>query len=107
MAHTDARLLLIYLDETDTWGDEGIPLYEAVVKKLFQAGLSGATVHAGIMGYGANRQMHKKGLFGVTDDRPVTVSIVESEARLRAVLPTIRQMVGSSVIFLAAGEEIA
>ncbi len=70
-----AALLLIYIDETDTWGHARVPLYEAIVEKLFGLGVDGATVQTGIMGYGANRRLHRKRLFGVTDDRPVTISV--------------------------------
>jgi PII-like signaling protein len=99
-----AALLLIYIDETDTWGTSRIPLYEAIVEKLFELGINGATVHIGIMGYGANRRLHRKRLFGVTDDRPVTISAVDTEERLRGALPAIRSMVKEGLVFLAPGE---
>lgn len=104
---TRAALLLIYIDETDTWGDARIPLYEAIVQKLFDLGIDGATVHLGIMGFGANRRVHRKRLFGVTDDRPVTISAVDEEARLREVLPALRSMVKEGRLFLVPGELIA
>lgn len=106
MTGTPAALLLIYIDETDTWGDSRIPLYEAIVEKLFEMGIDGATVHTGIMGYGENRRLHRKRLFGVTDDRPVTISIVDTEGRLRGVLPVIRPMIKEGLMFLAPGEII-
>lgn len=101
-----AKLLLIYVDETDTWGESRVPLYEAIVQVLYDLDVDGATVHTGIMGYGANRRMHKKRLFGVTDERPVTISVVDSEASIRAALPKIRHMVAEGVIFLVDGEVI-
>lgn len=101
-----AKLLLIYIDETDTWGSSRVPLYEAIVEKLFELGIDGATVHSGIMGYGANRRLHKKRLFGVTDDRPVLISAIDSEARLRAVLPELKRMVAEGLMFLVDGEVI-
>jgi PII-like signaling protein len=104
---TRAALLLIYIDETDTWGDARIPLYEAIVQKLFDLGIDGATVHLGIMGFGANRRVHRKRLFGVTDDRPVTISAVDEEGRLREVLPALRSMVKEGRLFLVPGELIA
>ena len=103
---TPAALLLIYIDETDTWGDSRVPLYEAIVEKLFELGIDGATVHTGIMGYGANRRLHRKRLFGVTDDRPVTISAVDTEQRLRDALYTIRPMVREGLLFLLPGEII-
>jgi PII-like signaling protein len=102
-----AKLLLIYIDETDTWGESRVPLYEAIVEKLIELGVDGATVHTGIMGYGANRRLHKKRLFGVTDDRPVTISVIDGEARLRAALPALKEMVKEGILFLVDGEVIA
>lgn len=101
-----AKLLLIYVDESDTWGESRVPLYEAIVQALYDLGIDGATVHAGIMGYGVNRRMHKKRLFGVTDERPVTISAVDSEASIRAALPKLRQMVAEGVLFLVDCEVI-
>jgi len=103
---TPAALLLIYIDEADTWGDSRVPLYEAIVEKLFELGIDGATVHTGIMGYGASRRLHRKHLFGVTDDRPVTISAVDTQQRLRDAMPAIRRMVCEGLVFLVPGEII-
>ena len=98
------KMMLIFIDESDTWGDARVPLYEAIVESLLHAGLSGATVHNGVMGFGANRQLHRKGLFGVTDERPVTITVIENEAKLRAALPKLRSMVTEGLVFLVDGE---
>lgn len=106
MANHTAGLLLIYIDETDTWGDSRVPLTKLSSRKLFELGIDGATVQMGIMGFGANRRLHRKRLFGVTDDRPVTISAVDTEQRLRDALQTIRPMVKEGLLFLAPGEII-
>ena len=98
------KMMLIFVDETETLGGSRVPLYEGIVEFLLHAGISGATVHTGIMGFGANRQMHRKGLFGVTDERPVTITVIEEEAKLRAVLPKLRPMVSEGLVFLVDGE---
>jgi len=98
------KMMLIFIDETDTWGESRVPLYEAIVESLLQAGVSGATVHSGIMGFGVNRLMHRKRLFGVTDERPVTITVIESESKLRAVTPKLRSMVREGLVFLVDGE---
>lgn len=98
------KMLLIFIDETDTWGEARVPLYEAIVEMLMQAGVSGATVHAGIMGFGSNRNLHRKRLFGVTDERPVTIAVIENEAKLRGLLPRLRAMVREGLLFLVDGE---
>lgn len=102
-----AKLLLIFIDETDTWGQSRAPLYEAIVEKLYESGIDGATVHSGIMGFGANRRMHRKRLFGVTDDRPITITVIDTEAKLRAVLPKLSEMVVEGLLFLVDGEVVA
>ncbi len=101
------KLLLIFVDETDTWGESRVPLYEAIVERLYDLGINGATVHSGIMGFGANRRMHKKGLFGVTDDRPMTISVIDTENKIRAVLPRLKEMVVEGLLFLVDGEIVA
>lgn len=98
------KMMLIFMDETDTWGESRVPLYEAIVEALLQARISGATVHSGVMGFGTNWQLHRKRLFGITDERPVTITVVESESKLRAILPKLRTMVKEGLIFLLDGE---
>ncbi len=101
-----AKLLLIYIDESDRLGDSSIPLYEAIVEFLFEAGVDGATANDGVMGFGTNRRLHKKGLFGITDDRTVTISVIDNEAKLRNLFPKLKSMVGEGLIFLLDGEVI-
>lgn len=93
-----AKLLLIYVDETDRW--EETPLYEAIVRKLRQLGANGATVQAGMMGFGAHKDVHHKRLFGVSDDRPITIQVCDTEERIRAFLPVIRHMVPEGLILV-------
>jgi PII-like signaling protein len=98
------KLLLIYVDETDTWGQT--PLYEAIIRRLRQLEVAGATASAGLMGFGSHMKVHHKRLFGVSDDRPVIISVVDNEAKLRQVLPEIRGMVREGVVVLLDAEVI-
>ena len=84
------KLLLILLSETDNHRD--LPLHEALVRKLNALGVSGATVHRGIMGFGKGHHVHRDRLFGVSDDRPLTILSVDSEERLRAAIPGLREL---------------
>jgi uncharacterized protein len=98
MTTSSQKLLTICFDETDTHGD--IPLYEAIVQRLVQLGVAGATVHRGIMGFGPNRLVHRKGLFGVSDDRPIMITVVDKEEKLVPILPELREMVAEGPIYL-------
>ena len=98
------KMLLIYVDETDLW--ETGTLYEAIVRRLRQLGVSGATVQTGIMGFGSHGKVHHKRLFGISDDRPVIITVVDSEALIRQVLPEIRGMVREGLMVLLDAEVV-
>lgn len=97
-------MMTIYVDETDLW--ETGPLYEAIVRRLRQLGVAGATVQSGIMGFGKRGQVHHKHLFGISDDKPMIITVVDSEATLRAVAPEIRSMVREGLVLLQDVEAV-
>ncbi len=102
---TFSKMLVVLVDETDTWND--IPLYEAICRKLVQMNAPGATVQAGIMGYGSHGHIHRKRLFGVPDDRPISISVIASESELREkIIPAIRPMVSEGLMLLQDVEMI-
>ena len=98
------KMLVIFIAETDMWQD--VHLYAAIVTTLERQGIAGATVNLGLMGYGRHRRIHRKGLFGVSDDKPVTIMAVDTEEKLRAVLPSIIPMVSEGLILLQDAEVI-
>ena len=99
------KLLLIFVNEADTWGDA--PLYQALVHRLRHLKVAGATAQAGILGFGHHMRLHHKGLFGVSDDRPVTVTAVDDEGKIRAALAELRGMVREGLILLLDAELVA
>ncbi len=98
------KLLLIYVAETDTWGQT--PLYEAIIRRLRQLEIAGATASAGLMGFGSHMKVHHKRLFGVSDDRPIIISVIDNENKLRQVLPEIRGMIREGLVLLLDAELI-
>jgi len=104
MIEAPVKMLLIFIDETDTW--QNTPLHEAIVRVLEQNGIAGATVIHGIMGYGIHRRIHRKGLLGVSDDKPVTITAIDNEKKLRDVLPAIRPMIREGLLGLSDFEVI-
>lgn len=98
------KMLVVYLDETDLSGT--VTLYETIVRRLRQLGVAGATVQHGIMGFGSHGKVHRKRLFGVSDDRPVVITAVDSEVKIREVLPEIRGLVREGLVVLLDAEVI-
>ena len=99
------KVLLLFVNEADLWHNR--PLYQAIVERLHQLEIAGATAQTGLMGFGHHMRMHHKGLFGIADDRPVTVIVVDEERKLRAILPELRQMVREGLIVLLDAEVVA
>lgn len=91
-----AKLLMIHIDENDWW--EGEALYEAIVKKLRMLDLAGATVYRGILGYGAKNRLHKSGFLGLSEDLPVTISVIDTEEKIRRALPALKEMVSEGLV---------
>ncbi len=92
------KLMLIFVDETDTLDE--MPLYEAIVRRLSHSEIAGATVHRGIMGYGSQGKVHHKRLFGISDDRPITILVVDTEEKIHRAAVDIRPMVSEGLVLL-------
>jgi uncharacterized protein len=92
------KLLKIYLDETDMHGE--LNLYEVVVRRLLALDASGATVQAGIMGFGTQHKVHRKRLFGVSDDRPIVISVIDTADKIERIIPEIRPLVGKALMIV-------
>lgn len=70
-----ATLLRIYLDEAHQY--DGRSLYEELVVRARAAGLAGATVLRGPLGYGARSRLHHAKLLQLAQDLPMVVEIVD------------------------------
>ncbi len=95
---TEAVLLRIYLTEAAKW--EHKPMYEAIVMRARENGLSGATVLRGPMGYGRSSHLHTAKILDLSMNLPVVVEIFESEAMVNAFLPVLDEMLTSGHITL-------
>ena len=80
-------LLRIFIGESDHHG--GKPLHEWICLKAREAGLAGATVLRGMMGYGAHSRMHTFKIERLSLDLPIIVEIVDSREKLEAFLEAI------------------
>jgi PII-like signaling protein len=100
--NSPAKMLKVFLSQNDMHGD--VPLYEAVVRRMVQLDVRGATVDVGVMGFGSHHKVHHKRLFGVADDRPVTITVIDSEEKLRKVAPEIRKLVPDGILILTDAE---
>jgi uncharacterized protein len=101
----EALLLRIYLGESDEW--HGRPLYQAIVERLRERGLAGATVLRGIEGFGAKAHLHTTRILRLSEDLPILIEIVDQADRIRAIVPELDEMVADGLITLEKVEVIA
>jgi PII-like signaling protein len=94
-----ARLMRIYMGESDKW--EGEPLYDAIVKRLRLMDIAGATVYRGILGYGAKGHTHKSGRLPFSRDLPIMISVVDTEEKLAGAIAEIESMMQDALIVLS------
>jgi len=99
------KLLLMFVNESDRWND--LPLHRALVDRLRHLHIAGATAHVGNLGFGLHARVHHKGLFGIADDHPITITAVDEESKIRAVVPELRTMIREGLILLLDAELIA
>lgn len=83
----ESLLLRVFLDEADRADHH--PVYEALVTKARDAGLAGATVLRGVMGYGARRAMHTAKILDLSASLPIIVEIVDRPDKIEAFLPVL------------------
>jgi len=103
-SESKAKMMRIYIGENDKWN--GKPLYEAIVNGLRSNDIAGVTVYRGILGYGANRRIHKDATLSLSHDRPILLSVVDTEEKLKAFMPILDQMVKQGLVVLSDADVI-
>jgi PII-like signaling protein len=93
-----ATRLTIYLGEDDHWHHK--PLYHEIVRRARDAGLAGASVLRGVEGYGASSLIHTTRILSLSEDLPVVIVIIDDEAKLRAFLPRLDELIGEGLVTL-------
>jgi len=77
-----AVLLRIFIGESDKLGH--LPLYEAIVKQARDAGLAGATVLKGVLGFGATARIRTTKILDLSSDLSMVIEIVDEAEKVDA-----------------------
>lgn len=99
------KLVRIFLGEADRW--KGQPLYVAIVEEMRSAGLAGATVFKGLLGFGAHSVVHAARIVDLSSDLPIVIELVDSEEKIAAFLPTLDAMVNEGLVTMERVDVIA
>jgi len=86
----EAKLLRIFIGESDMLNH--VNVYEEIVIEARKAGLAGATVFKGIMGFGGNSRIHTSKILRLSEDLPLIVEIVDEEKKIEDFIPKLDQI---------------
>ena len=98
MIPEDGYLLRVFVGESDRHGHR--PLYEVIVLKAREAGLAGATVLRGVMGFGRHSFIHTTKILPLSEDLPMVVEIVDSQEKIEGFLPALDEMISDGLVTL-------
>ncbi|HET9743806.1 MAG TPA: DUF190 domain-containing protein [Terriglobales bacterium] len=98
-----AKMLRIHFGEDDKW--QGKPLYRAIVEKCRELDLAGATVYRGLEGYGASTLIRRPHLLS-SSDCPIMVSVIDTEEKIRTLLPHLDVMVNEGLVAISSVEVV-
>jgi len=99
----ERTLMRIFIGESDRTEEgpwKGRPLYEGLLSLLRERGFAGATVVRAIAGFGASATVHTDRILRLSVDLPIVVEVVETEDRIREVMPELDRMIGGGLITL-------
>jgi len=94
----EGQLLRLFIGERNR--HRGQPLYEWIVIEAKKAGLAGATVLRGVMGFGANSRIHTTKIMRLSEDLPIIVEMVDTPEKLDAFLSRIGPVIGEGLATL-------
>lgn len=86
----EAKLIRIFVGESDKINH--VPVYEKIVLEARKAGLAGATVTKGIMGFGASSRIHTSKVLRLSEDLPLVIEIVDEEKKIEEFIPILNSI---------------
>jgi uncharacterized protein len=91
-------LLRIFIGESDKWHHQ--PLATALIERLRREGFAGATVFKAVEGFGARSILHTAAILRLSEDLPVVIEVVETEAQIEKLKPILEEMVADGLVTL-------
>ena len=92
----DGYLLRIFVCESDRHGHR--PLYESIVLQAREAGLAGATVLRGVMGFGKHSILHTAKILRLSEDMPMIIEIADSLDNIEKFLPALDELIKDGLV---------
>ena len=95
-------VLKIYIDSTDVYEDKA--LWEALLEKVKEFGLAGATVSKSVAGIGINSEVHTFDIWSLSQKLPLVIEIVDEKKRIEKFLDGVESMIDEAFVTLGKVE---
>jgi PII-like signaling protein len=89
-------LVRVFIGESDRWHHQ--PLATALLERLRKEGFAGATVFRGISGFGAHSVLHTASILRLSEDLPIVIEIVDTEAHVERLSAILDEMVTEGLV---------
>ena len=89
-------MVRIYIGESDRW--HGQLLASALLERLRKEAFSGATVLRGLAGFGARSVVHTTHLLELSQDLPLVIEVVDTEANVHRLEPILEEMMQDGLV---------
>lgn len=97
-------LMRIFIGERDHVDHQ--PLHAAILNMLRKEQIAGATVVRGMAGFGAKSHLHSTHLLALSQDLPIIIECVDTQANIDRVMPQIDEMVIEGLVTLEKVEVV-
>jgi len=91
-------LARVFVGETQK--HKGKLLYEEIIFKAKELNLAGATVVKGIMGFGADKNIHTSKILDLTENLPIIIEIIDKEEKINLLLPFLDEIIDKGFVTL-------
>lgn len=98
------KLIKIFIQGDDKY--KGEPLYTAIIDKLKESGVSGATIIRGIEGFGEDKKIHSDFLEVLSRKLPIVIEIVAREDKVEKILEIASSMIKNGKIAIIDNVEV-
>jgi len=93
------KILKIYVSEDSKY--KGHNLYHALVIKLKEIGMEGATVTRGLEGYGKSKVIHNMKILDLSSSLPIVIEVVDEALKIEKAIKVIKEMVNEGLVITA------
>lgn len=84
------KILRIFIDEDLKWHNK--LLYRAIVDKLLEMKIAGATVFKGVEGFGSSAHIHSARILEITENLPMLIEVVDTPKQIHKALNAVEPM---------------